>query len=247
MSNDFTKTFISILVFIAIIVIAAKYCNFAGRRLSEQQIDAMIKESESKYKDSIEFIRGQQDLKEEQLIAANNKILALNDKIDSITKKHATTKTKIKPAPIGDLIIDTGFVLAPNEYVTECEDCFVTLNTYKKESDQLRFERDAYDSLLRQENRIHENRINEIANERDQFKKAFIECEFKYGTSTVTRKLKISAMGMLNDLFLPNGGGGGLIYEDKKFNEYGAHVLLTGRGNIYLLHVAKTISFKRKK
>ena len=54
-------------------------------------------------------------------------------------------------------------------------------------------------------------------------------------------------MGMFSDPFLPKGGGGGLIYEDKKFNEYGAHVVFTGSGNVYLLNVAKTISFKRKK
>lgn len=252
MPNYLTNIIISIGVLILLMFLVITKCSHEARK--ELAATKRIKELEkaqaatkAEYEDSLSFVRGQQELQQSANIAHIERIRMLEHAIDDLQQRHAETKKKIKPLPQDSFLNDTGFVLAPNEYVNECEQCFSILDTYKKENNQLAFERDSYDSLLRRENRIHEGRITQLMRERDQFKKAFVDCDLRLGTSNVTRKVKLSAMGMLNNLFLPNGGGAGLIYEDKRFNEYGGHVLFTGRGNIYLIHVARTISFKRKK
>lgn len=245
MSNG-AKVFISIVILVSAILLFVKYCNWGGKHYSKQDLENAIKQAESKYVDSINFINGQLSLKEEQVFFQNDKVISLEFKIDSLTTAHNVTKKKLRPAPVGDIISDTGFVLAPNEYVNECEECFSTMATYKKENIQLRFERDGYDTLMRWQSQIHENRIVTLQKERDEFKRAFYNSESKKSDCNITRKIKLSAMGMLSDPFLPKGGGGGLIYEDKKFNEYGGHVLLTDRGPMYLFHFAKTISLRKK-
>lgn len=243
--KDIIVSAIILILLLALVIVKCKYSNTRDQ-YTASIISKLEQEQKEKalFEDTLAFVRGQADLQSNINIAKTQRIIELEHNIDSIIKKHNKTKKEIKTYDY-----DTGFVLAPNEYINECEGCFNILDTYKKENIQLRFERNAYDTLMRKQSEIQSTRILDLEREKNTWKKAFTDLGYSNTKDTikVTRKLKISAMGMLNDLFLPNGGGGGLIYEDKKFNEYGAHVLLTGRGNIYLLHVAKTISFKRKK
>ena len=74
------------------------------------------------------------------------------------------------------------------------------------------------------------------------------DCSLKLdGKCENTRKLKLSGAGMFNNMLLPRAGGLGLIYEDKQFNEFGGHILFSSGGEIYMLHIAKTISLRRKR
>lgn len=239
---------ISIIAILVVLVLIGRYsCN--GDKEIDADITKLQKEhaaAKVEFEDTLNFLRGQTDLQAAANLAHVERIRALEHDIDSLIKKHKVTKTKIKPLKLPPEFYntDTGFVLAPNEYVNECEACFDALDKYKKESIQLRFERDSYDTLMRRQIDLHSNRITELEHEKKQADTAY---RIALKLAEPTRKLKLSAMGMLNDLFTPNGGGPGLIYEDKKSNEFGGHVLFTSRGNIYLLHLAKTISFKRKK
>lgn len=228
---------------IALTFILIKFCTGNNRQYTKTDIEVAQAATKAAYQDSLEFVRGQLDLKSNVVEEQTVKVADLEKRIDSLTKRHQVTKTKVKVYEQ-----DTGFVLAPQEYVDECEECFHTLTAYKKENIQLRFERDGYDTLMRLQTGIAERRAEELEGEKLIFNKMYNDCmSARAPEKGVTRKLKISAMGQLNDLFIPNGGGPGLIYEDKKFNEFGAHVVFTPQGKMYMLHIAKTISLRRKK
>lgn len=228
---------------IALTFILIKFCTGNNRQYTKTDIEVAQAATKAAYQDSLEFVRGQLDLKSNAVEEQTVKVADLEKRIDSLTKRHQVTKTKVKVYEQ-----DTGFVLAPQEYIDECEECFHTLTAYKKENIQLRFERDGYDTLMRLQTGIAERRAEELEGEKLIFNKMYNDCmSARAPEKGVTRKLKISAMGQLNDLFIPNGGGPGLIYEDKKFNEFGAHVVFTPQGKMYMLHIAKTISLRRKK
>lgn len=228
---------------IALTFILIKFCTSNNRQYTKTDIEVAQAATKAAYQDSLEFVRGQLDLKSNVVEEQTVKVADLEKRIDSLTKRHQVTKTKVKVYEQ-----DTGFVLAPQEYIDECEECFHTLTAYKKENIQLRFERDGYDTLMRLQTGIAERRAEELEGEKLIFNKMYNDCmSARAPEKGVTRKLKISAMGQLNDLFIPNGGGPGLIYEDKKFNEFGAHVVFTPQGKMYMLHIAKTISLRRKK
>lgn len=239
-SKNITNIIVSLIALLLILLVAFKYCS-VKKRYNQEYVDNLTREKQA-YKDTLTFVNGQLSLKETQIAATQDRVLGLESTIDSLLKNR-TKKQNIKEAIVGNTITDTGFVLAPNEYVNDCEFCFNTLGIYKKENVQLRFERDSYDTLLRTQSNIQANRINQLEKQITWLSAASmvrLKCD-------TTRKVKLSVMGMANNLFLPKAGGLGLIYEDKKFNEFGAHVLFSNAGNIYLVHAAKTISFRRKK
>lgn len=251
MTHKYVNITVSIIALSLILLVTVKYCG--KKTYTQAEVDTLNTKhavDQAEYMDSLDFVRGQLDLQQEKSNAQQDRMGDLEKQIDSLTAKHEITKAKLQPLSESFHLADTGFVLAPNEYVNECEGCFTLLGKYKKESGLLKFERDGFDSLLRMQNSINEDRVLQLEHERLQFNKMLNDCRLAraYGpTCDTTRKVKLSLMGMFGNPFLPKGGGFGLIYEDRKFNEYGGHVVFTGSGNVYLLNIAKTISFRRKK
>lgn len=249
-SRNIVNLTISVIALLLILLIALKFCKPAGKLYNQKYIDALvskIKASEAEYKDSLVFVNGQLELQGNKVESQTERIMILEDGIDSLLAKHEITKKKVnKKNAIGESFeIDSSYVImVPNEYVDECETCFNKLSTYKQANIALRFERDSYDTLMRVQSDIQANRIGVLEYEK---RRQDTMIDFYKHEADIKRKLKLSAMGIANDLFLPIGGGPGLIYEDKKSNEYGAHVVFTTRGKMYLVHIAKTISFRRKK
>lgn len=244
-SKNLGSITVSAIALILIILVAVNYCGKKTNNVYGQAyVDSLLRAKANdklKFEDSLNFVREQAELKSKANAAHTGRIVELEKEIDSLQEKHNITKTKIKPFPSAD---SNYAMLVPTAYVDECETCFNKLGVYKKENIQLRFERDGYDTLMRMQADISEDRVKELEQEKLQFIESLKPTANSCDT---TRKLKISAIGMANNLFLPKGGGFGLIYEDKKFNEYGGHVIFTTAGRIYLFHLAKTISFKRKR
>lgn len=239
---------VSIIALCVVLFIAFKYCGNNKKTYNQQEVDAFNATADSSkqaYVDSLDFVRGQLDLQQEKSNAQQDRVTDLEKQVDSLLAKHNITKKNLQTYPS-----DTGFTLAPNEYINECEGCFTLLDKYKKENVQLRFEKDSYDTLMRQQNNINEARIAQLDAERLRFNKLLNDCRLARSSvqaCDTTRKVKLSLMGMFSDPFMPKGGGFGVIYEDKRFNEYGGHVVFSNAGNIYLFNIAKTISFRRKK
>ena len=235
----------ALLLFIIIGATIISNIYWGNKKYTQKDFDKI----EKQYRDSIEFIQGQLDLQQEKANAQQDRVSDLEKDIDSLTGKHETTKKKLIPyneegnvSYIKNIKTDTSYTLAPSEYINECENCFALLGNYKKENIQLKFERDGYDSLMRQQASIQEKRINDLNwdNNKLRIKLSQSKCD-------TTWKIKLNFIGMFSDPFLPKGGGGGFIYEDKKFNDFGANVVFTNKGNIYIFNFAKTISLRRKK
>lgn len=246
MTHKYINIAVSIIALSLILLVTFKYCG--KKTYTQADIDAInLADSLKKlgYIDSLDFVRGQLDLQQEKSNAQQDRITDLEKQVDGLIAKHAISKEKLQTFPS-----DTGFTLAPNEYINGCEGCFNLLGKYKKENVQLKFERDNYDTLMRQQANIQASRINELDAERLKFNRLLNDCRLSRAyahTCDTTHKVKLSLMGIFSNPFLPKGGGFGLIYEDKHFNEYGGHVVFSNAGNIYLLNIAKTISFRRKK
>lgn len=263
MKARYLNIILSIISLLLILFVAVN--NFGKKTYTQAYLDKINLEdsvAEALYKDSLEFIRWQFVADSALIILQQDKIKKLDSQLDNLLNKHNATIAKANnkdgflygklDTANGWTFIkssDTGFVYAPSEYVQECEGCFNLLGKYKNESKQLEFQRDSYDSLMRQQSSIQENRIKEIIKERDKLVMvmAGLSKDILVEKCDTTRKLKFSLMGMAAEPFLPRGGGFGFIYEDKKFNDFAAHVVFTNKGNIYLFNFAKTISFKRKK
>lgn len=234
---------ISLIVLLIIILITFKFCANNGDKYKQQSVDTVAQHA---YEDTISAIRAEASLQREKAEASKQRIESLEYFIDSLTKKHTATKQKLQK-----FNNDTGYVIAPNEYVNECETCFDTLSVYKTANKQLRFERDAYDSLMRTQNEINEARVKEEHQETLKWNKRYNDCMLATANNseyynTTTWKLKLNLLGGLYNR-VPNTYGGGLIYEDKKSNEFGLNFVTTPNGNVVIFNMAKTISFKRKK
>lgn len=237
---------ISVIALCVVIFLTAKYCK-SSKTYTQKEVDQIVAavsdSSRLVYEQQSNTINGKLEESQKQIELRDEHIHLLEDTISALLQKHQATKTKV-------VLGDTGTTIVPNEYIHECEGCFDLLGRYKKESNQLRFERDSYDSLMRQQNSISENRIAELEQQKLTFNKLLNDCRLARAGAPVyepTRKVKLSAMAMFGSPFTPKGGGIGVIYEDKKFNEYGGHYLLTDNKPIYLFHIAKTISLRRKK
>jgi len=233
---------ISFLLFIIIISVLHYKCNIDknSKNIYADSIEQVQNKTKAVYESKIDSVEKLLLIKSNNDSIKSARILQLEGFIDNLTKKHNKTKLEVQKYNS-----DTGFVIAPNEYINECESCFDSINVYKKLNQQLKFERDSYDTLMRLQIGIEADRVKELEQEKSQWQQQYKNViNYKFDT---TRKLKFSVVGMANNLFLPRAGGFGLIYEDKKFNEFGAHILFSSQGNIYIINAAKIISFKRKK
>ena len=241
---------ISVIAFVVILLVALKFCT-GGKTYTQaefEQYKAQEEQLDKAYQDTIEFIKGQQLLQEQKYISQQEKVWSLENSFDSLYKKHQKTKEKLKEFNASlykdsGLAGDTNFTLAPQEYITECEQCFEGGKKIKAENAQLKFERDSYDKLLRSQSAVDSNRIAGLIKGNTILRNML---DSVFTTGQIKQKVKISAIGMYSDPFLL-GAGGGFIYEDKKENAFGGHVIFTNKVRLYLINYAKTISFKRKK
>jgi len=241
--NIIGSAVVIIILLCIILLLYFKHCNYNRTQTDSNYVDSILsrqKGTEAIYKSKLDSVNVLLLAKADSNKLKNNRILQLEEYINNLSKKHAQTKQQLQKYNS-----DTGYVIAPNEYVNECESCFDSIYIYKKLNEQLRFERDSYDTLMRQQNSIATDRVGQLEKEKQQWEDLYKNAT-TYRCDT-TRKLKFSVAGMANSLFLQRAGGFGFIYEDKKFNEFGAHILFSSQGNIYIINAAKKITFKRKK
>lgn len=239
-------TIISAILLLIIIVLCIKYCGKKHSVYTQLEFEQYKKEEADKdrhYQDTIDFIKGERDLWAERASATQIELFGIESRFDDLSKKHQETKKKLKSTSgIGSN--DTGFVLAPNEYVDECEDCFKKGDSIKKENKQLKFERDSYEDLMRKQSSVDSARITDLNRSNNTL---LSRMDSVLDIDPVTRKLKFSIIGGGWQSPLSIGGGGGFLYEDKKDNTFGAHVIFSTYKPLYLFNYAKTISFRRKK
>lgn len=239
MNNIFKVIGSTILVCAAIFITLLVKCNNENKKeLSKINSDWEFIDSIRKmqYADTMEFVNGQLALQLNKNITLENSL----DSLNKLSKKIIERRIIVKPS------IDKSITTVPNEFINDCDTCFSLLGDYAKKTEEYKFQRDSYDSLMRMQNEISSNRINEIEEQKKQYKKFLIDSEKRRIVDSIKlsprRNIKLNITGgwILNSPL----GGGGFIYEDKKQNQFGLNVLGSRYGNIYLINAAKTISFR---
>lgn len=170
-------------------------------------------QSDSAYKDTLAFERGQRMLaeaKKERTEDDLNKALTENEKLIKKYKNHEYT--------------DTTMVQAPKEFVNDCKDCFTRLEItngitlkYKKEVN------DWADKFKKETSRIS-GRVTQVEKERDSYR-------FSVDSLTDIQKKSVSSVKPKGRLYLswgvlwsywPTAAGGGLMYQTPRNVIFGA-------------------------
>lgn len=193
---------------------------------SKHWSDSTTKESH----DSIEFLDGQIALDKEQIIRLGSDLGAALMQNTTLIDKHRLGK-----------YTDTAATLVPQEYITDCEDCFTKLDnttklTLRYKDDMNRLEK-KQDTL----NQINKNAFRRLNDERlnlySKIKSLALQQDSAISKLKPRGRLYLS-WGVLWKPF-PWGAGAGLLYQNKQNLIYGAKWYYTSQGSI----IETTINF----
>jgi hypothetical protein len=168
-----------------------------------------------------------------------NKTISLNREL--IKKHNATDYSRI---------VDTSAVLMPCEFVNDCKDCFDRLEKTTDSVEFYRFAADQTQVLFISQASIDSARIDQLEKEKlklnQQYNDMRISAEVNARSMESTWKIKTGIAGRLNDKFLPNGVGPGIMYEDKKGRDFSVKALFGSGPASYIIDVFVPFSFKNK-
>lgn len=219
--------------------------KFCGR--SKNDRNAIIANLENKHMqdsvkmaaDSIEYQNNIYNIKK-QITFKSDTINALGMQLNNIIKENRQLIYKYKN---NDYIknVDPSAVLMPQEFVEDCKDCFAQLEKTTDSVEEYKHESDMIKILWITQANLDSARIEKLEHEKLRLNKDYNDmraaAEINTKTLTSKRKLKIGIAGMLNDKFLPNAIGPGLIYEDKKDRDFGFKPMFGKDGQRYIIDV----------
>lgn len=104
------------------------------------------------YEDTLTFMEGRLALSHNKEIALNENLDKANDRISILLRKHVP----IKPSS------DSNITTVPNEYITDCADCFTELNNGQQLVRKYRAEKDNQEKLYNGQLNLKDNRINSL-------------------------------------------------------------------------------------
>lgn len=172
---------------------------------------------------------------------------SIEDSLDDANKIINKLLARYKPMKVDN---DTGNTYVPNDFITDCSECFTELPHYQNLANKYRRQVHVEDSVHKKQDTIYEKRIAQLGKEKAAIAFNLNErLNTKSSRDTETKGIlfgSISALSFNN--LLPNGLGIGLIYQDNKQKQYGANIFNTTQGPIYMVNVsAPFIKFKRRK
>lgn len=230
----------------------ARSCNNTNHALSENKkltelSNRLLTDSAQaaiqiqEYKEQAEAQDGQIALKDNQLQAKGDSLDAANARVLLLINKHKP----IQPSP------DTSITVVPNEYVNDCEGCFVALAngrevsmSYKRTADSLRtvfFNKKRTDSI--QISRLTLRATNLTGTLRDAISAAAAERE----KSRPRGKALLSIGTLFIDANMPNAIGGGGGYQDKYNRIFAAKYYASKYGSVKQVDIFIPLSFKRRR
>jgi hypothetical protein len=173
--------------------------------------------------DSIEFLDGQISLDKEQIIRLGSELGTALIQNAALIDKHRLGK-----------YTDTAATLVPQEYITDCEDCFIKLDNTTKLT--LRYKDDLNKLEQKQDelNRINKNRFKQLDEERLGFYskiKSLVQQQQADVAKLKPRARLYLSWGVLWKPY-PWGAGAGLLYQTKQNMIYGAKWYYSPQGQI---------------
>jgi hypothetical protein len=239
---------VAVLVWVVILVVAlARGCQKQKELASitidyEGQISQLKKNAIedlkqlSAYKDTMQFMDGQFELSKNKELSLNEDLGKANDRITLLLRKHVP----IKPSPS-----DTSMTLAPNEFITECAECFHELKNGQQLVLKYKAEKDNQEQICNGKLNVKDKRINILEKSNSSLTtkyKSLID-----SNSKVQRKgMLYFSYGVLWDAYVPKMGGIGLMYQDKRLRQFGVKGYFGSSKPLIETQVNMPLSFKRK-
>lgn len=161
-------------------------------------------ESKQKYKDSLEFERGQRLLAENQKERTEDDLNNALNENETLLKKYKNQK-----------YTDTSTILAPKEFIDDCKDCFERLRITDGLTLKYKKEVDVWALKFKKETDLISNRLMQVERERDDY-------HFQVDSLTLIQKKSINSIKPKGRLYLswgvlwngwPSAAGAGLMYQ----------------------------------
>jgi len=227
---------------------ALSQVEYFKERVEKAKNDSIVEAKDRKaFRDTIEFQDGQLSLSANKLSALSEDIEKANKQIDSLIKKHVP----LTPNP------DTSITTVPNLYINECEECFNSLETQHNQHIKYKAESDNERQLLRSKISVQGTRINVLEKKNDQWMDDYRELVESSNAFQRTladqvqknrRRVLYIKMGALAiNQYLPNAGGAGFMYQDKKKRIFNIGYYISPQyGPLYQMEIAFPLSFKKR-
>lgn len=194
--------------------------------------------------------------RENALIDSAKKI---RGRLDSVTARLKSTDAKINTIVAANKKLiakanwgyfkDTSASLVPAEFVNDCKDCLSQLQTSNDAIDKLRYEHDQITTLYLSQAQIDSIQLEECQQQKQKLNKQYNDIAMAINLNSKLfepkRKLKIGIAGRLSDLFLPNGIGPVVMYEDKKDRNFGFRPIYGNGKPQYIIDVLVPFSLKK--
>jgi len=249
--KQFIPTWAQIAIVCIIILVCVKFCpskpkpqdaQIAALKLQHEidSVQALIRAT--LYADTIAAIKKDKErafMQYQHATTDLNKTLAENKRL---INKYQTTNY--------NQIVDSSAVLMPAEFVNDCKDCFTRLEITTDSIEYFKYQADAIQTLYISQSSIDSARIMELEKQKIKLNKDYndmrMAAEVQAKALQPTRKIKTGIAARLNDKFLPNGVGPGLMYEDKKDRDFAVKALFGNGPPSYVVDVYVPFTFKNK-
>lgn len=201
--------------------VASVVVDYKGRisKLKQDSIDLAQKLSANA--DTARFLEGQLSLSHNKEIALNENLDKANNRITDLLRKHVP----IKPS------LDTSITTVPNEYISECADCFTELNNGVQLVRKYKAEKDNQEQIYKGQLNVKDNRINHL-------EKANKEVTSSYMALIDITKQSVRPKGRMYLSWgvmwgpLPKMAGAGLMYQTPRNMILGAKWYYGAQGHM---------------
>lgn len=209
----------------------------------QQRVDKLIEDSIRKEEElaenalTLEYADGQLSLSQIRVGVLEDSQVVLNDQITALRKRHVP----ITPNP------DTNITTVPNQYINDCEGCFVALGKSQDLGLRYKAEADNRESLNLSKMNALNNRVKILELYNDQLSGDYrsVLDSLRKEKPSIRRTLYFSLGTMAIGQNLPNAVGAGFLYQDKKKRIFGVKYYI-GKESIYQAEVAIPLSLRFK-
>lgn len=241
----------AILILLGILVVAL----WKGCVNNKPSVDQLIIDSLSnrvKYLDSIGEVNKIDHFNSVEIAnglveIANNRVAATELKNDSLNKRIVALLNRYKTVAVS---VDTNVTTVENSFINDCTECFELLDNSKQLTLKLRGEHDNIMKALKSKISIQDNRINQLDVENNNLRST-LSSSINTARSLQDKNkprgrlfFTVALIGQKETLLI--GGGGGLVYMDKRSRLYGGNYYGTNLGPMWTATLSFPLSFKNK-
>lgn len=237
-------TWVLLAIGICLVVLLIKVCSgnkttsIDIRTLQAQHLRDSIAalQKEHAYQDTIAKIK-------QQIAVKNDSIKISSKRIDDLIAENKVLiqKRKNTNAPASNYPVDTSATLVPAEFINDSEDCFTNLEKTNQAIEGYKQQVEVVQALYIDQAKIDSAQIADLQAQKIKLNKDYndmrMAAEANAKAFAPKRSLKFGLAGQLNSLFLPNGIGPGVMYEDRKGRTVDAKAIYGSLQPTYVISV----------